>query len=465
MEESISFKVVENEVLIGRLTRFSDATYVFEYNDDYVKKGGHELCVTMPMDRGPIKTFEIHPFFQNYVSEGWLKKVQEQNLETNISPRTKTSDLIVRFGLCFGALQVLPEQELEHAGHHHYRLVVEENHWSIAQKINSAEPAMIPGAQPKVLVVETAEQGVFRLAAEFQTSTHIAKLTHEKASMRGILENELLATKLVKVLLPEDEVCDVRLGVVEGVKDKALLIKRFDRDEKGQRTPFYEFSQLLSKSLDQKYDGCYSEMADFIYERSGPEGKNGIRCDIRDARRLFRRVLVDVLIGNTDAHFKNFAMKKEGGKFRLTPNYDLVSSAMFGDGKKDKFLSVALEVGGKRILNISQLEAKRIIVMAYQFQITPQELIEDVKDLKSRMPEAFKLVHDFADVSKENAKHFESFLRKRWNGTFEHVEAVLTKNRPQNTFKHKKSRKKAEEALLRAVKRPASKTIEKGLSL
>ena len=78
---------------------------------------------------------------------------------------------------------------------------------------------------------------------------------------------------------------------------------------------------LGKRSGDDKYEASYDDMAKFILRTPG--------CTPVDAWRLFRRVLVCLLTGNTDAHLKNFAMFHTGDGLRLTPAYDLVAAALY----------------------------------------------------------------------------------------------------------------------------------------
>lgn len=450
MGKPFIFDVFEGDTQIGYLGRWGQASYVFKYHSSYIARSGHELCMTMPVRSAPYVSEKLHPFFTNYISEGWLHDAQKKHLEGNLSPITKTADMMAQFGSCFGALEFRRRSHVHSVIEQHDDIEADGDYCLLENKILEAEKAMIPGAQPKVLVVATENPDVFCLASEQQTSTHIAKLPDIRKFV-GVIDNEMMATRLVKHLLPDDQVCEMQFGKIEGVAEKVLIIKRFDRTNDGGRLPFYEFNQLLGKSSDEKYSGSYGEMADYIYERSVPGGKNGVVCDIRDVRKLFRRVLASLLIGNTDAHFKNFALKKEKGKFRLTPNYDLVSSIMYRKNRFEKFNQVALDVGGMRVLDVRNLDAKRIIMLANEFQIRPEELVEDIHRLEKRLKSLDKVFETAQDISSGVKNHLKSMVQKRWNGGFAGVEALLEKNPPQNIFSRKKTRELAEEALKKSV--------------
>lgn len=447
MQDSIALDVYEGRTLVGRLTRLEEGHYNFEYAASYIHKGGHALCVTMPTDRVSFRSETLHPFFTNYLSEGWFNETQKRHLTGAFSPTTKIADLLLAFGNCFGAMSFRSADHKIPLRNPHFEPDLSSGFENIEPAIGNAEEAMIPGAQPKLLVRPNEDGLSYRLAKAGEKSTHIAKITHKDYRYPGVLHNELLATQITKHLLPEDDVCEMFLAKVEAVQEEALLIRRFDRTPHGKRVAFYEFNQLLGKGAEDKYEGNYAAMIDFIYEHAGPNGKNGFCCDLGDARRLFRRFLTAVLIGNTDAHFKNYSLMKNGDRFTLTPNYDLVSSSMYFANRKEKFNQFALHLGGKKIYTLNQADAKRLILFAHECQITPQELLDDVRALKERLNGIEPLIAAYDKTNPNLTRHFRTMIRSRWNGGFDLIEKTLAKNPPRNIFANKTSRMEAEKAL------------------
>ena len=67
--------------------------------------------------------------------------------------------------------------------------------------------------------------------------------------------------------------------------------------------------------------GSYLEIAEFI-QNHGARG--GVEADLE---QLLRRVLFNVLVGNTDDHLRNHGFLREGTGWRLAPAYDLNPNA------------------------------------------------------------------------------------------------------------------------------------------
>ena len=260
-----TFDVQENDETIGSLMRIPSVGYVFSYDESYIKNGGHELCVTMPLDQVCYFYEELPPYFTNVLSEGWLNAVQNEHVNRCfLSEDVKNLGVVAHFGQsCFGALTF--RKRIEDAVKRKDegpRLEADDDFAVLAEAVGCGEHAMIPGAYPKVLAVASeTEPDAFRIARVGEDSTHIAKLFHKEARLMGVLGNEYVATQIVSHLLPDDEVCELFFAKLEGAEDKALMIKRFDRGPAGERLPFYEFNQLLGKANIEKYDGSYSEMA------------------------------------------------------------------------------------------------------------------------------------------------------------------------------------------------------------
>jgi len=63
----------------------------------------------------------------------------------------------------------------------------------------------------------------------------------------------------------------------------------------------------------------------------------------QDVDRLFRRVLACILLGNNDAHAKNFGLLYTEEGFRLAPFYDIVAAALYDrfKGEQEQMASIA----------------------------------------------------------------------------------------------------------------------------
>jgi serine/threonine-protein kinase HipA len=101
---------------------------------------------------------------------------------------------------------------------------------------------------------------------------------------------------------------------IETVGDKPVLVlRRFDRGD-GRRIPFLSSMSMLDARDNQTRS--YMEIADALRQH-GAAAKD-------DIRELWRRIVFNVLISNTDDHLRNHGFLYEGpAGWRLSPAYDL----------------------------------------------------------------------------------------------------------------------------------------------
>jgi serine/threonine-protein kinase HipA len=207
------------------------------------------------------------------------------------------------------------------------------------------------------------------------------------------------------------------IGQIDGVQNRVLLVKRFDRLPSGARIHFEEFNQLLGKrSGDDKYEAAYEDMAWFIRNTPG--------CVPADAWRLYRRVLTCFLTGNTDAHLKNFAMFHAQGGMQLTPAYDLVAAALYPEYK-----TLALSIDKAQGLALDRLKPKHIVALGDACGLDTKTLIDTIEKLDLRRKAAEKAVQ--AAAEKINAKGLGddllNLMERRWNGSFSSIGQFLSK--------------------------------------
>lgn len=147
---------------------------------------------------------------------------------------------------------------------------------------------------------------------------------------------------------------------LESIANKpTLIIQRFDRHFK-QRIPFLSALSMIGAKDNEQHS--YLEIVDALKQYGASPSQ-----DISD---LWKRIIFNILISNTDDHLRNHGFLYEKYKgWRLSPLYDvnptpieikpriLTTTIDFNDGTAslDLALSVVKEFG------LSQIEAKKII--------------------------------------------------------------------------------------------------------
>jgi serine/threonine-protein kinase HipA len=97
-------------------------------------------------------------------------------------------------------------------------------------------------------------------------------------------------------------------------KRQALLINRFDRRQNGFRVPYMSVMTALG-AVDHEEDRSYLEIVDALRQLGGePES---------DARQLWRRMVFNILVSNTDDHPRNHGLLLGSRGWRLAPAFDM----------------------------------------------------------------------------------------------------------------------------------------------
>lgn len=142
--------------------------------------------------------------------------------------------------------------------------------------------------------------------------------------------------------IPENENCCMNIAEALGIsvpehcilpmKDNSLtyVVKRYDRN-KTQKYHQEDFQQILEK--DDKYAGSVEEICRKLTVISAIPGL--------DVQLLFEIVVLNFIIGNGDAHFKNYSMiTYDDVDWRLAPVYDLVCSKLVIPKDRDSALTI-----------------------------------------------------------------------------------------------------------------------------
>ena len=409
MAKALWGKVYLQDIYAGRLEEEPGGRCIFTYDASYLEfrtdreRRQPPIAHTLPLRPAPyVSERGLHPFFDNLVAEGWFRNAQARAL--GIAPDNRFA-LLLGFGhdLAGGVSVVDPEPAERHTLDH-------ADEATIAALLGRAS---LSGIQRKLLVVE--DGGTYRPVGPDELSTHIAKLP--SGNLTNLLELEYLTTEAVRALLPDEEIVSTEIVRLPSIGEDALIIPRFDRTPTGKRIHFEEFNQLLGKySGDAKYQGAYEDMGQFIIGTP--------LCIPAEADRLLRRILACLLVGNTDAHFKNFAMFHTRDGLRLTPAYDLVAASIYPE-----YQTIALRLAGAENLAIGSLRAKHLLQMAEGFGINEGALLSAIEQLSKRFPSAMEAVERSETGSAPLRDNLRTKMEKRWRASFALTGQLSSKRR------------------------------------
>jgi serine/threonine-protein kinase HipA len=232
----------------------------------------------------------------------------------------------------------------------------------------------LAGAQPKLPVIMD-EDGVFLPLNVAAPTTHIIK--PELSRFPGLVDNEAFCMELARAVeLPVAAVAKRRT-----VSELAyLLVERYDRDltaEPIRRLHQEDLCQALGRASDRKYQ---SEGGPSVAEVAGLLS-NCSPMASRDHTTLWRALVLNWLIGNCDAHAKNFSLLYDTGQPMLAPLYDLVSTTVYPELTR----RLAMNIDGARQVDEVTNTAWR--ALAAELKLSPRFAPRTTKAMVERVVE------------------------------------------------------------------------------
>lgn len=269
----------------------------------------------------------LHPILSNLLPEGALRELIAQGLKVHLDNEFQ---ILSYLGADLpGALvaepmepEDVPESVLSTHGKARavkFKKAASENKFSLA------------GVQMKFSMKE--KDGRYNLAKGNVLGDWIIKTPSTKH--KDVPVNEYTAMKLAA--LSGIDIPDIKLVELNKLDNLpqinlpdeklAFAIKRFDRKD-NIRIHMEDFAQVLVKYPHEKYHSAnYEQIGKIIY---------GFSADgLADAQQFARRLLVNILLANGDAHLKNWSLLySDQVTPRLSPAYDIVTTSVYIDGEK-----------------------------------------------------------------------------------------------------------------------------------
>jgi serine/threonine-protein kinase HipA len=176
------------------------------------------------------------------------------------------------------------------------------------------------------------------------------------------VENEYLCLKLLAAIgLPAAKAQMATYG-----ERRVLIVERFDRlwtqDGRLLRLPQEDFCQALSVVPSRKYQSDGGPGIEAILHLL-----RGSDTPAEDQRTLLKAAIAFWLLGATDGHAKNFSVfLLPGGRFQMTPLYDVISAQPSADAKQIRHnqFRLAMAVGDNRHYIMKTIAARHFIQTA-----------------------------------------------------------------------------------------------------
>lgn len=325
--------------LSGMLGR-GGAGYLFGYAPE--ARPAAQVSLGMPVRLEQYAHPELHPIFQMNLPEGYVL----ERLRLRLAKATPLDPMLLLAltgqESAIGRVQVSPpaalarllSQPAQTAGGERLSQILA---WDGAEDLFEALAQRyllrtgVSGVQPKLLVPEAHEPGQ---KVSLATSELIVK--GAGADYPGLAVNEFVCMSIARdggLPVPEFYLSENR---------RLFVMRRFDRGPEGQPLGFEEMLVLMGKGAARKYEGSYEQVARFAELFCSPQHHR------QALEQLFGQVALSCILGNGDAHLKNFGVlygDPTVDDVSLAPAYDIVNTTAYLPDE-----SLALTLSGSKSL-------------------------------------------------------------------------------------------------------------------
>jgi len=336
--------------LVGHLRQDDDGDLSFQYAKSWLqRKGAVPLSHSLPLRAERFRRKECRGFFAGILPEESKRETIARNL--GISARNDYAMLERIGGECAGAVTFVPHGEPLPDRDYGYRKLSDEELAAILKDLPrrpllAGEEGIrlsLAGAQDKIAI--RIEEGAICLPLGGAPSTHILKPNVERFA--GVVFNEAYCMQLAAAAGLPAATVEIR----EAAGISFLLAKRYDRSQR----PEPDGASVVERLHQEDFCQALGIVSEHKYQKEGgPSLKQcfGLMREVSsapviDLAQLLDAVVFNYIVGNNDAHGKNYSLlyRPGGGELeiRLAPLYDVVSTVYYPELSRD----MAMRIGGQ----------------------------------------------------------------------------------------------------------------------
>ena len=372
-----------SDTLVGYLTHYPDERTVFSVSEEYLDAGPARpilsLAWTHPDDEAQTRrllldprhksaSIKAPPFFSNLLPEGGMRARIAQQLKVH---EDREFLLLEALGHDLPGAVILRPVDAPPPGHRHHAtqagtppINADTADDGVPQ---TADPTHLKfslgGMQLKFSMLQQGER--YTLNTGGQLGNYIIKPpSHDFPGLPQVEAAAMATARAVGIDVPETlllhpDQLDGLSNILGDLPDKPFYaIRRFDRNGTSrpsnnstaplalkERIHVEDFAQVFSLRTSQKYNRInYDMMAMTLLQYAG---------GIDDLKEMTRRLVLNVLLGNGDAHIKNWSLiYRTPNKPRLAPAYDLMSTVAWTQHDQ----TIALNMAGTKRFDAIELD-------------------------------------------------------------------------------------------------------------
>ena len=370
-----SLTVYLNDIPVGRLTD-DGKVIAFAYDRAYAADARNEpLSHAIPLSDEPFGSEVMEPFLSGLLPEDIIRTRLGRILQI---PRDNTFAFLKAIGGdCAGAIAFYPEGERPLSDVPRFRRLSDVEAGAILDALPKKPLSIgedgfrISGAGAQDKLIACWKSGAVELPLGGTPSTHIIKTAIP--DYPDSVENECYSMWLAKACGLNCAKCSI--AVIGG--RRRYVCERFDRIEENgrvRRLHQEDFCQLLHVDPKRKYEslggpGITASMA-LMRELS---------LSAADTLEFLRRIVFAFLLGNGDAHGKNYSVLYRGRTVTLSPMYDIMSTAVYPEVSARMAMKIDGEYAFKWITR------DKFLRMAEKLGISPRTMDKEIARLQKRV--------------------------------------------------------------------------------
>lgn len=224
--------------------------------------------------------------------------------------------------------------------------------------------------------------------------------------------NEHLCMQLAKQVFKLETPPNALVQFKDG--SPAYLVKRFDVLKDGLKRGQEDFAALAKKTPDGKGDYKY----EYSYEGIADLMKQYLPAYAVEIEKLFRLVVFNYIIGNGDAHLKNFSVSETSmGDYKLSPVYDVLCTKLHINDDRDMALDLFKDDFETESFKANAFARKvDFVELGKRIRMKPERIEKELQFMKNKLPDALQLIEQGSlnEQLKERLKtHVEEYASKR----------------------------------------------------
>lgn len=305
---------------------YNNGELSFQYDKNYLANNNNfPLSASLPLSESIFNDNVVRPFFDGLLPEDVARTQIARILKTD---SRNTFALLKSIGAdCAGAISVQSQNvKLQDLSNPEYKYIEDEEAYNILSSLKvrplyiGEDDFRISGAGAQDKLIACIIKNKLALPLNGTPSTHIIKPNIE--GYKDTVFNELFCMKLAKA-------CGLNVPgcFIKTIKDKNFyIVERYDReknDELWTRIHQEDFCQILNILPENKYESDGGPNLKSCFELL-----DKLKVAATSKIAFIDLVIFNYLIGNGDAHAKNFSILYKNDIPMLAPCYDLMCTAI-----------------------------------------------------------------------------------------------------------------------------------------